>query len=96
MVRVQWITDTPLNSATSDYTIIEISVDGGVEWAELVRSETDVEVVRVLPGAELNTIYQLRGRGESNLPGIGQGALFTSPVQYTAYQSGTVQLVSGS
>ena len=96
MVRVQWITDTPLNSATSDYTIIEISVDGG-EWVEFVRSETGVEVVRVVPpGAGPNTTYQLRGRGESNLPGIGQGALFTSLVQYTAYQSGTVQLVSGS
>ncbi len=93
MARIQWTTDTPPNSANSDYTLIEVSVDGGAVWAELVTSGTGVEDVRV-PGSSPDTRYLLRGRGGSNLPGIGQGEYFTSTIEYTAYQSGTKLVIA--
>ncbi len=69
--------------ANSDYAVIEISLDDGATWAELVRGGGGVGDVRV-SGA----LYDLRGRSGSNVTGIGEGGVYTAPQQYSAYPAG--------
>lgn len=91
LTRVQWTapSDNITTIAPTDYTIIEVTVNNGSTWVELVRAASDEEVVRI-PGVGLNTQYQLRGRGSNNIMGIGEGNNFTlSPEVLTAYPPGT-------